>query len=162
MKRFINLLILAGLLMLWAGASAQKTDQPDLYQIPQKVMDALKAKFPEFKIEKWTKEQEGDIVIYDFEFTQGGHKFEADIKEDGTINNWEKAIAAKDLPEAVWNTVNNKYPSAKLIEIMEITAINEGKDQLEGYEIVLKTSDKEQIEITVAPDGIILEEDTGD
>lgn len=162
MKRLINVAVLAGLMLLWASASAQQTDQSDLHQIPQQVMDALKAKFPESNIEKWTKEKEGEIVIYDFEFTQGGHKFEADIKEDGIIHNWEKAIAVKDLPKAVRNTVNKKYPSAKLTEIMEITAVIEGKDQLEGYEIVLKTSDKEKIEVTVAPDGKILEEDTGD
>lgn len=55
-----------------------------------------------------------------------------------------------------------QYPSAKLLEIMEITAVNEDKDQFEGYEIVIKTSEKEQIEVTLAPDGKILEEDTGD
>lgn len=162
MKRFIELLILAGLFMLLVKACIQQKDQPDLQKIPSQVIDALVAKFPESKIDKWTKEQEGDIVIYDFEFTQSGQKYEADIKEDGTIHNWEKAIAVKDLPEAIQTTINEKYPSANLTEIMEITAVNEGKDQLEGYEIVLKTSDKELIEVTVAPDGKIMEEDTGD
>jgi hypothetical protein len=162
MRRFVNLLVLAGFMMLWAGVYGQQTDQPGSDQIPQKVMDALKAKFPEPKINKWTKEQEGESIIYDFEFTQGGHRFEADIREDGTIHNWEKAITDKDLPEAVRNIVNKKYPSSKLKEIMEITAVVKGKDQLEGYEIVLKNSDKEQIEVTITPDGKVIEEDSGD
>ena len=162
MKRFIKLLAFAGLIMVWINACAQQKEQPDLQQIPSEVMEALKAKFPESEIEEWTKELEGDIVIYDFEFTQSGQKFEADIKEDGTIHNWEKAVTVKDLPEAVLNTIKEKYPSASLTEIMEITALSEGKEQMEGYEIVLKTSGKELTEVTVAPDGMILEEDSGD
>ena len=125
-------------------------------------MDALESKFPECKIEKWTKEKEGGIVIYDFEFTIGGHKFEADIREDGTIHNLEKGIAAEYLPEEVMNVVNQKYPFYKLIKVMEITGVAGELDQLEGYEIVLETSDQEKIEVTFAPDGKILEEDTGD
>jgi hypothetical protein len=162
MRRFIYLPVLAGLIMLWAGVYGQQTGQPEPDQIPQEVMNALKAKFPEPEIEKWTREKEGEIIIYDFEFTQSGHKFEADIREDGTIHNWEKAITDKDLPEAVRKSVNEKYPSAELKEIMEVTAVIEGKDQLEGYEIVLKSSDKKQFEVTIAPDGEVIEEDSGE
>jgi hypothetical protein len=46
-------------------------------------------------------------------------------------------------------------------EIMQITAVKAGKDELEGYEIVLKTRDKKEVEVTVAPDGTMLE-DSGD
>ena len=129
-----------------------------LNKIPQVVMDGLKAKFPKAEIHKWTEEKEGDIVIYDFEFTQEGWKFEADIKEDGSIYNWEKAIEVKDLPEAVMKSVEKKYPDANLKEIMMITAVSDGKDVLEGYEIVLETTDIKEIEVTVAPDGNILED----
>ncbi len=162
MKRLINLIILVGLLVLLVGSCGQQKDKTDSDQIPQKVSEALKAKFPDAEIVKWTKEEEGEIVIYDFEFTQNGQKLEADIKEDGSIHNWEKAIAAEDLPMVVQNVVSEKYPDAIIKEIMEITAVNEGEDQLEGYEIVFENLDKEEIEITVAPDGNIIEEDTGD
>lgn len=130
----------------------------ELDKIPKVVMDALKAKFPKAEIHKWTKEKEGDIVIYDIEFKQEGRKFEADIREDGTIYNWEKEVADRDLPEAVKKVVETKYPKSTIKEIMEITAVNDGKDALEGYEIVLETADKKEVEVTVAPDGKILED----
>ena len=130
----------------------------ELDKIPQVVMNALKAKFPKAEIHKWTKEKEGDIVVYDIEFKQEGRKFEADIKEDGTIYNWEMEIADKDLPEAVNKVVEKKYSKSTFKEIMEIMAVKGGKDALEGYEIVLETTDKKDIEVTVAPDGIILED----
>ena len=131
----------------------------ELDKIPRVIMDALKAKFPQAEIHKWTKEKEGDIVVYDIEFIQEDRKFEADIKEDGTIHNWEKEITDKDLPETVKTTVETNYPQSIIKEIMEITAVQDGQDALEGYEIVLETADKKDIEVTVAPDGKILEED---
>jgi uncharacterized membrane protein YkoI len=147
-------LILAGLLL--AGAQAQ--DMPKMGQMPKRVMDGLKAKFPNFNIEKWTEEKEDKMIVYDIEFTQGGQKFEADVKEDGTIHNWEKAIPAKDLPRAVKKAVNRRYPKTGMTEIMEITAVKEGNDKLEGYEIVLRIADKKDVEVTVAPNGKILED----
>jgi uncharacterized membrane protein YkoI len=152
---------LAGLLLLASAAGAQdKKDKPDLDKIPKKVMDTLKAKFPKADIQKWTKEKEGDKEVYDIEFKQDDKKFEADIFEDGTIHNWEKEIAAKDLPDAVRKTVEMKYPRATMKEIMEITEVKDGKDKLEGYEVVLETADKKEVEITVAPDGKVLEDST--
>ncbi len=132
-----------------------------LDKIPKLVIDALKTKFPQAEIHKWTKEQEGNIVVYDIEFEQVGRKFEADIKEDGTIHNWEKAIGIEDLPEAVKKSVGEKYPNSTLKEIMEITAVIDGRDTLEGYEIVLQTAEMKEVEVMVAPDGKILE-DTGE
>lgn len=87
-----------------------------------------------------------------------GATIEADIKEDGTIHNWEKAIAAEDLPNAVKTTLQQKYAKSTLREIMLITAIKDGKDMLEGYEIVLRTASNRDIELTIAPDGRILED----
>src|SRR5262245_29160205 len=151
---------LAGLMLLATSSLAQDKEKskPDTDKIPKAVMDALKAKFPKPEITKWTKEKEGGKVVYDIEFTQEGRKCEADIFEDGTIHNFEKAIAAKDLPEAVTKAVEKKYPKATMKEIMEITEVKEKKEILEGYEIVLETADKKEVEVTVAPDGKILED----
>ena len=151
--------VVAGMLLTPSAARSQ--DKPGLDKIPNTVMDALKAKFPKAEIQKWTKEKEGDIVLYDVEMKQEGRKFEADIKEDGTIHNWEKEIAAKDLPKAVRKAAKKKYPKATIKEIMEITAVRDGKDVLEGYEIVLRTAETKEVEVTVAPDGKI-QEDSGE
>jgi hypothetical protein len=53
--------------------SLTQADEPkDLDKIPKAVMEALKAKFPKAKIEKWTKEKEDGKEIYDIEFTVNG------------------------------------------------------------------------------------------
>jgi hypothetical protein len=143
-------------LLLCTGVNAQ--DKSGAEQIPQKVMEGLKAKFPSSEIRKWTKEDEAGITVYDIEFTQGGQNFEADIKEDGTIHNWERAIGSGDLPAAVRKAIDARYPHAEIRETMIITAVKDARDELEGYEIVLMTADKKEVEVTVAPDGRFVED----
>ena len=139
-----------------AGACA---DEPkDLDKIPKAVMDALKAKFPRAKIDKWTKEKEDSKEIYDIEFKQDGKKFEADIFADGTIHNWEREFDARQLPKAVTDAVQKKYPRSTIKEVMEITEIKDRKEVHGGFEIVLQTAKKKDVEVTVAKDGKILED----
>src|SRR5262245_62003135 len=144
------------------AAGFRADDKPkDLDKIPKAVMDGLKAKFPKPEITKWTKETENGKVVYDIEFKQDGRKAEADIAEDGTIQNFEKEFDAKDLPRAVTAAVEKKYPKSKMKEVMEITEIKDRKEVHGGFEIVLETADKKSVEVTVSRDGKILE-DTGE
>jgi uncharacterized membrane protein YkoI len=148
----------AAVLVLMAAVARAEDEPKDLDKIPKAVMDALKAKFPRAKIDKWTKETENGKVVYDIEFKQDGRKAEADIAEDGTILNFEKEFDAKDLPKAVTDAVEKKYPKAKMKEVMEITEIKDKKEVHGGFEIVLETADKKEVEVTVAKDGKILED----
>jgi hypothetical protein len=149
--------LLAGLVSPVAAEDKdKKKDKKE--KLPQKVMDALKAKFPKAVIKKWDKEKEGDDVVYDVEFEVGGVKYEADIKEDGTILEYEKEIAIKDLPKAVTEAIEKKYPKSKLEEAMEITKIKDKKESPGGYEVTLETKDKKKVEVTVSAEGKILED----
>jgi hypothetical protein len=154
--------VLAALLLLVSAAHAQeKKDKLDLDKIPRKVMDTLKAKFPKAAIDKWTKEKEGNDVVYDIEFKQEGRRFEADIKEDGTLVNWEREVKASDVPDAAKNAVEKRYPKATWKVIMEVIDIKDGKDTPGGFEITLDTADKKEVEVVVTADGKITE-DTGE
>ena len=152
----------ACLLLLFVGivpVPAQEEAVP-LDQIPKKVMDALRSKFPNAKIDKCTKAKDGNDVVYDIEFKQEGRKCEADIKEDGTYINYEKAIEAKDLPKAVRAALEKRYPKSTMKEIMEETEVKGKQEKLSAYEVVLTTADSREVEVRLAPDGMILE-DTG-
>ena len=158
----VSAVLVATVFVLPASVARAGDEPKDLDKIPKAVMDALKAKFPRAKIDKWTKENEKGKVVYDIEFKQDGRKAEADIEEDGTIQNFEQEFDAKDLPKAVTEAVEKKYPKAKMKEVMEITEIKDKKEVHGGFEIVLETADKKEVELTIAKDGKILEEDTGD
>jgi hypothetical protein len=125
--------------------------------IPANVMATLTAKFPQAKIDKWSKEKEDGKQVFDIEFRQGERKFEADIFADGTIHNWEQQIAPADLPPAVMKTLNQNFPNAALKEIMAVTEVTGGAERLDGYEVVVARAHKRDVELTIAPDGRVLE-----
>src|SRR5512132_730091 len=93
----------AFVLFLFIGTGEVRAQEQAVPQdkIPKAVMAALLGKFPKAKIDKCTKAKESDDIVYDIEFKQNGRKCEADIKENGTFINYEKAIEAKDMPKAV-------------------------------------------------------------
>ena len=125
--------------------------------IPPKVLNALTTKFPLAKIDKSSREKEDGKDVYDIEFSQGGKKFEADIFADGTFHNWEQQIPASDLPQPVVQTVARQFPQATMKEVMAVTEVTGGNERLQGYEIVVQRAHKKDVEMTVAPDGKILE-----
>jgi hypothetical protein len=140
------------------NAEIQANDELTADKIPDVVMDALKSKFPDADIQKWEKEDEDDFVLYDIEFKQGDIKFEADIEQDGSIHNWEKEIESANLPEVIKKVIEDEYPDAELVEVMEISTVQDGNDVLEEYELVLRLADEQKIEITLAPNGELLED----
>src|SRR5262249_54936323 len=110
-------------LFLWSREVRAQEELVPQDKIPKAVMDALLAKFP-----KCTKAKEGNDIVYDIEFKQEGRKCEADIRENGTYINYEKAIEAKDLPKPVRDAIERRYPKATLKEVMEETEVK-GKEE---------------------------------
>jgi hypothetical protein len=124
--------------------------------VPPKVMSAMDTRFPGAQYTSITKEDEKGTTIYDFELTQSGHKFEADVKEDGTIAEIERAIDAKDLPPAVAQAVKQKYPNATWKDVMEKRLGTQ--ETPHEYEIALTTAKGKDEEVTIKPDGKIVHE----
>jgi hypothetical protein len=152
--------LVCAILLSMVAVAQDKATKVEPGRIPKAVMDTLKSKFPKAIVEKATKETVDNQVIYDLEGKQDGKKCEADIREDGTLLNYEKEFPAKDLPSAVKKTVEQKYPKSTLKEVLECTELKDRKEVMVGYEIVLDTADKKEVEVTVAPDGKIIEDST--
>jgi hypothetical protein len=149
----------AGLVVLAAAArAAEEKIPPD--KLPKEVRAAVDGKFPGAELTSIEKETENGQVVYDIELKHKGRKYEMDIKEDGTILEIEKEIAAKDLPEAVTKALEAKYPKATYEEVMEKVKGKETKPS--EYEVVLVTADKKKLEVTLTPDGKIVEESKGE
>ena len=144
----------------WIGEVSVQGQVVPQDKIPKAVMDALLGRFPKARIDKCTKAKEGDDIVHDIEFKQDGRKCEADIKENGTFINYEKAIEAEDLPRAGRSAIEKRYPKAILKEIMEETEVKGKDEKLSAYEVVLVTADKKDVELRLSPEGKILE-DTG-
>jgi uncharacterized membrane protein YkoI len=155
-KRSVGVAFAHVLAVFLLAASAAAQDKKE--DIPKKVATTLLAKFPKAQIDTWTKEKEGDAFAYDIEFKQDGHRFGAYIKEDGTLLSWEREVAVKNLPRPVAAAVDRKYPKSRIKEAMEGFEVKDGKDVLDSYEVVVETAEKREVELTIAPDGRILED----
>jgi uncharacterized membrane protein YkoI len=148
---------LAGLLLaLPAGAQTPDSTRQD--QAPRRVLYGLRSRFPKAEIQKWTKEKEGNVWVYDFEFTQERLHYEADVAEDGTIRNWEVEMSAVDLPARVQQAVTAKYPGGTITRAMRVTEVHGRKDSFVGYEVEVRTTDGRDVELILAPDGRVIEE----
>ena len=143
-------LSLGALALLWPAMADSK--------LPKAVEDSLRTRFPGATIDKVSKEKEKGAVVYDIEFRQEGQKFEADFLASGALQNWERETPLAGLPAAVRDAAANRYPQAVIQSAMAVTAVANGKETLEGYELSLKTSGRKAIEMTVAPDGKIIED----
>ncbi len=145
---------LVGLALLAAAAGADDKLKPE--DLPKKVQEVVKMRFPGAEFTSITKEKENGKDVYDIEMKFKGKKAEMDIEEDGTIHNTEMEIDAKDLPAAVSKALEEKYPKAKILEAMEG---KDAKDKVEAYEVIIETADKKKKEVELAPDGKIIKEE---
>jgi hypothetical protein len=157
MKTNLRLVACAALLAAMAQVALAEDEKVEADKLPEKVKETLKTRWSSAKITIATKTMENGAVVYDIEMTQDGKKREADIKEDGSIVNFENEIAIKDLPKAVADAVKAKHPDATLKEAMETLVIKDGKDVVDEYEVLIVTGDKKEVELTVSPDGTKIE-----
>jgi len=142
----------------WLAPLAWAQDEKvDADKLPQKVKDAIKARFPGATITTASKATENGEVIYDIEMTRNGCKHEMDCKEDGTLVDVENQIDAKDLPAAVTNAVKVKYPNSTIKEVMEVLVVKDKKETRDHFEVIIDTADKKEVELAVSLDGTKIE-----
>jgi len=153
MKTMLPLGLCAVSCALLALAALGQDEKVDFDKCPQKVQDAVKARFPGAKITASSKTIENGAVVYDIEITHGGKKHEMDLKEDGTLVDIEHEIAAKDLPAAVTAAVKTQHPNSTIKEAMEVHVVKDKKETLDHYEVLIETADKKEVELTLSPDG---------
>lgn len=148
----LTALVLPGVIARGADKKISKQD------VPAKVMDSINSRFPNADVTGIEKENENGGVVYDFELKHDGHKYEADVKEDGTITEIEKEVAAKDLPPALSHSIKAKYPDATIKEVMEVNKVTGTQEKPIHYEATISTGGKEK-EVVVSLDGKAVKEE---
>ena len=149
------------LILSASGVSAQKKLKQGL-RLPPAVAAALKTECPDCVISKVTKEKEGGVTIYDFEFrtAQG----EMDIAADGTVTERETPMKIDEVPGPVMEAIRKSAAGAKIKLIGKDEIRFEVKDgkvtKLDSpkyaYEADLVKGEK-VAEVVVTPDGHVTE-----
>lgn len=158
MRRFfrglgVSAMLAPVLMATTALCGGTKEEKIPADKLPKKVLAAVKSWFPEPEFTSVTKEATGAKVIYDIELKYKSRKYEMDIKEDGTVVEIEKEVAAKDLPAAVAQALKARYAKAKVKEAMEVNKVMGKNLKLDHYEVTLETADGKTREVIVSPDG---------
>jgi hypothetical protein len=148
---FFSVCATALLLVAAAARADEQKIAPD--KLPRAVADAVKNRFPGGKITSAEKEKENGKVVYDIELTQKGRHYEMDIQEDGTVIEIEKQVNLEKLPEAVRKALDDKYPNAKIKEVMEVNKVDGKKETPINYEITITTAGNKSMEVTISLDG---------
>jgi hypothetical protein len=139
MKNNFLLLLLA--VCITAASCAQKVT------VPEPVTKAFNAKFPGATNVKWGKESTKE---YEAEFKLNNVDIAANFSADGSWVVTETTINSADLPAAVTNAAQTKYPGAvySLIEKVE-------KPNKTYFEIEVKVNNKKK-EVEITSDGKLM------
>ncbi|WP_421871035.1 PepSY-like domain-containing protein [Marinoscillum sp.] len=115
-------------------------------QVPEKVLSAFNAKFPDAKKVEWEMEDEQE---WEAEFKMDGRDYSANFSVAGEWMETEYAIESSELPTAVMTALNENYAAFE-IEEAELAETKEGT----SYELELEVGD-EEFEVTITAAGQI-------
>lgn len=148
-----------------------------LDKLPKVVIDAVKKMFPDAELKAATKEvvkeaakeededdnddtadgkekedkdekQESEVV-YEVTLSQKGRTIDVAVEEDGEIEEVEQSIDLNELPKIVADELANKFPKSKLKSAEVIYEVEDGRMELQGYEVILISAEGKEIEADV-------------
>jgi hypothetical protein len=137
-----NFTVLAVAIVMSISASCQGV------KVPEAVKKAFAAKFPDATNVKWGKENSRE---YEAEFKFNNSSIAANFAADGSWVVTETTITAGDLPVAVTNAINTKYPGATFV----LTEKVEKPGDKVYYEVIIKVNDKKK-EVELNADGSLV------
>jgi hypothetical protein len=162
MNRLVAIAAAAAVVLLApvAGAGEVQTRA-----VPKPVMDAAKGRFKTAKYVGAAKEKnEAGEWMYEVSMSEKGMGIDMMVTPAGAITLIEKQIARKDLPQAMADTLNARYPKAKYQIFEQVYTVVDGKETLAYYETMLVDPHKQTWAVELALDGSVrkIENKTGE
>ena len=154
-----------GLALFVAASGSARADEQkvELKDVPQAIQAAVKARFPQGKMTEASKEVEKGKTIYEVEVEDGDTEYDVAATAEGKILEVEKEITVASLPKAVTAAVEAKYPGATIKEAEALLSPDKaGSTDTQSYELAVTLSTKKARELTVSPEGKILEDEADD
>ncbi len=95
------------------------------------------------------KDDDDSEVIYEVTLSEKGKTIDVTVDEEGDIEEVERSIELKELPRLVADALARKFPKSTLKSAEAIYEVEDGEMEFEGYEVILETADKKEIEADV-------------
>jgi hypothetical protein len=151
-----GLAALAVLGALVLGARADEEHEIPLSKVPEKVLEAVKAKYPGADLRSASKGVEDKEVYYSIVLKHKDEEYEVSLTPEGEITEIARDLDAKELPGPVSEALQKKYPGASVQEAAEVREPAE-KDKV-TYRVELTTAAKKKLEVTLSPQGDVAKE----
>jgi uncharacterized membrane protein YkoI len=155
MKSPILIVAVIAAVFLESGAAIAKEKSLHKSKVPQAVLSAFQKAHPNAKNVKYEAESVGGEAAYEIDFTDDGQRIDEVYRADGTLVETERAIKTDELPEPGMQTVKQRYPKAKVVEVFEVSSAD---GTVIAYEVEIKEGKRER-EVELDPNGNIRESD---
>ena len=155
MSRIVRLSIAALAVALLVPVVSAKEEKVSPDKLPQSVLQAVKARFKELPIKGAGREIEEGKPVYEVSLVEKGKTIDVTVSPEGNLLKIEREIARKGLPKAAVEALEQKYPKATWKIVEEITTVENKKETLAGYEVLLATEQGQIVEVELAGDGTI-------
>ncbi len=132
------------------GTEAEEV-QVDLSALPEAVLSAFKAAYPDAVIKGASQETEQGVTYFEVESVEGTLHRDLLYAADGKAVEIEESMATTDMPAAVQETLAREYPEAKVLKSEKLI-----KEDIVQYEMQIQVGEK-TIELTIDPAGKIVE-----
>lgn len=129
-----------------------------LDKLPADVLKTIKTKYPAAELVEAEEEIEDGETEYAVTLKVSGKEIELTLSATGEIESIEREIAAADLPKSINETLQTKYPSSTIIKAEAEFEVEDGKEEIEEYEVTIETADKETVELKFDSQGRLKEE----
>lgn len=138
-----------------AGTARADEEKVALDRLPRGVLQAVKKRFPKAELLEAAKETENGKTEYEVTIKDAGARIDVMLTPAGVITLIEKEIPTANLPKAVKDALETKFPKATYKIAEEVIQVAEGKEKLIYHEVLLQTKDRKTIEAKVSPEGKI-------
>jgi hypothetical protein len=151
----LGLAAAAAMLVLATAAHADDEDEKiPLSQVPAKVMQALKAKYPKAEVLTAGKGDQDGTKVFEFELKEGDSKWEAAFTPDAKFAGSEEVLKEAAVPAPVRKAFHAKYPGADVETIEKAVSVEDNAEKV-VYEFIMKTA-KGKVEAVFDPTGKFL------
>lgn len=116
-------------------------------EVPQAVVAAFKAAYPNASIRGYAKERENGKLFYEIESKDGDTVRDLLYNPDGTVAEVEETVTVTDLPIETQQLLQSKYPKAVVTKAEKTTQ----SDKVE-YEVIARRG-KQRISLVFDADG---------
>jgi putative PepSY-like beta-lactamase-inhibitor len=158
MRRF--LCVLSAVVVLAVVSFARADEGPNeiaVSKLPKKLAAILEVKYPAAELVAAFKDVDEDETFYSVTLTYNKHEYEVTISSHGEIVETTKTLAARELPEPVLKTIQDKYKNKTVKSAVEVREV--GEKILRTFHVEVD-SGPTGMELILDPQGKILSEES--